>query len=108
MLSNKTIIQGQWKKISAAGEDGNTRINKNLGSSMPSVLIVHTDSAQPAGSPAGDNIPLATAVDLSIEAAYLQPNDRISDGLYSDNGNDIYYATVLGVDQSVELVVDFG
>lgn len=105
MLSKLTIVYGQWKKISTAGQDGIARVNKYLGNVLPNVLIAHTDSTQ---TPDLDNFLWAAAVDLDIEASYLLPENRISDGLYADNGSDIYYATILQPAESVQLVVDFG
>ena len=104
-LSNKTIIYGQWKKISTAGQDGVASVNKYLGNVLPSVLIAHTDGTQ---TPDLDDFLWAAAVNLDIDASYLLPENRISDGLYADNGSDIYYATVLQPEESVQLVVDFG
>ena len=103
-LSKKTVIYGQWKKISLVGQDGVARVNKYLGNKLPNVLIAHTDSVQTPS----DNIIWASAVNLDVGASYLLPENRISDGLYADNGNDIYYATVSHPSESVQLVVDFG
>jgi hypothetical protein len=109
MLSNKTVIKGQWKKISLAGEDGVAWINKYTGNTEPVVLIAHTDTIQTHGSPVGDNIPWGDALDLDVDTAYqLPPDGRISDELFADNGNDIFYATIKHVGESVDLTVDFG
>lgn len=108
MLDNKTVIQGQWKKLSAAGEDGNVWIHKYISGTPVNVLIAHTGSVQTHGSPVGDNIPVGDAVDLDIDETYLLPHDRISDNLFADDSNDIYYATLLPQSKSVELTVDFG
>jgi hypothetical protein len=108
-LLKKTVTYGEWKKLSAVGEDGRVWMGKFLGSRKPNILIAHTDSVQTGGSPTGDNIPWATGVDLDKAITYLLPLDgRISDPLYADNGNDIYYATIVDSGQSVELIVDFG
>jgi len=103
MLSNITVIHGQWKRISDPGEDGIASIRQSLGTSPPSVLIAHTNSVQPQP----DDIPLAAAIDLNVNATYQLPYHEISDPLFADNVTDIYYATVASPNQSVELVVDF-
>lgn len=103
-LSKKTVIYGYWKKISLVGQDGIARVNKYLGNKLPNVLIAHTDSVQTPS----DDILWASATNLDVDASYLLPENRISDGLYADNGSDIYYATILQPGESVQLVVDFG
>jgi hypothetical protein len=104
MLDKKTIIYGQWKKLSNAGENGIAQIGKILGNVSPVVLIAHTDSAQ---TPT-DDIPFASATDLAIDKAIHLLTGDVSDDLNVDNGSDIYYATIQQPGESVELITDFG
>jgi hypothetical protein len=100
-LSNVTLTNGQWKKISLAGQSGAAwKWNTN---SPVSILIAHSDQTQ---TPT-DNIPYGSETGFSRDAAYLLPDKGISDVLESDNGNDIFYATILNTGETAEIVVDF-
>lgn len=100
-LSNVLLTNGQWKKISLAGESGAAW--KWEANSPSRILIGHSDQTQ---TPT-DNIPYGSETGFGIEIAYLLPDKGISDVLESDNGNDIFYATILNVGETAKIVVDF-
>jgi hypothetical protein len=102
------LSYGQWKKISLAGQNGTAWMNEvgNDGSSR--VMIAHTESVQTAGTPLGDNIPWASAVNLNKNVGYQLSEDGIVSPVFSaDNANDIYYATLLDVGEDCKIIVDF-
>lgn len=102
MLANYTLTQGQWKKISAAGETGNAWC-KSANGFDPIILIAHST----AGQTPSDDIPLASATELDIESSYRIPIDRISDVLTPDDVNDIFYATLLNLGKTCVITTDF-
>jgi len=102
MLASYTLTNGEWKKISAAGEDGHCWL-KSFNGSNPIIKISHTDQVQ---DPV-DDIEYDETTDLDIDIAYRLPDKRISDALTSDNGSDIFYATILNTDKTCEIITDF-
>ena len=109
-LSKLTITNGQWKKLSNAGQNGKAWM-KTVGSDGSSrVIISHTPTAQTAGSPIGDNIPVGSAINLDAGTGYILPlngDPLLSDILAADNSSDIYYATLLDAGETCEIIVDF-
>jgi hypothetical protein len=115
-LSKLTLTNGEWKKISLAGQDGTAWL-KSYSGVNPVIVIAHTDDAQtydipdddPDAGVVDDNIPYASAVGLDVDASYRLPymDMRISDPLTADNNNDVFYATILNTGATCEIVVDF-
>lgn len=109
MLSAYTIKNDEWKKISLAGKNGKAWLKDSV-DGRAKIVIAHTDTAQTAGSPVGDNIPLGSALDLDIDIAYTLPetgDPKDSEVLSADNGNDIYYATLRDQGEDAIIIVDF-
>lgn len=101
-LNNYTITNGQWKKISNAGQTGAVWWITANGFD-PIILIAHST----AGQTPSDDIPLASATGLDIDITYRVPFDRISDVLTPDDANDIFYATLLNSGKTAVITADF-
>ena len=109
MLAKKTITNGEWKKISLAGQNGKAWI-WDTGDGIAKILIAHTDTVQTGVTPIGDNIPILDALDLSIDIGYVldqSGNPKNSEILNADNGNDIYYATLIDEGEDAKIITDF-
>lgn len=103
-LAKYTLTNGQWKKISGAGQSGAAWL-KSFSGVKPIIVIAHTDSAQ---TPA-DDIPVGSAVNLDVDIAYRLPfaDLEISRELTADNVDDIFYATILNDGKTCEIISDF-
>jgi hypothetical protein len=104
-LSKLTITNNQWKKISAAGENGMAWLC-NTGDGVAKIMIAHTTAAQ---TPT-DDIPVGSAVDLDVTIGYTlpqsgDPNDSVA--LSADSASDVYYATLIDVGEDAQIIVDF-
>jgi hypothetical protein len=105
MLSKLTITNGEWKKISDAGENGMAWL-KDTGDGTAKIMIAHTVTEQ---TPT-DDIPVGSAVDLAVDVGYTLPqtgNPADSVPLSADSASDIYYATLIDIGEDAEIIVDF-
>jgi len=102
-LKNYTVKNGEWKKISAKGENGSAWVKESYKGNAPSIIVAHTKKTQ---SPV-DDIPYAQADDLDIEVSYCLISCDPPALLEADSPNDIYYATTLKKDAEMELTTDF-
>jgi hypothetical protein len=99
MMVNYTITKNVWKKISSAGESGTAWLRSANGFS-PKLLFCHTDQAQtydPDDDPdlgaLDDNIPLAEAVGLDVDASLVWKTGEPTPVMESENGDDVWYCT---------------
>jgi len=105
-LNQYTITNGQWKKISLAGQNGKAWMKSVGNDGSSKVVIAHTPTAQ---TPT-DDIPVGAAADLNIEIGYVLPqsgNPKESEILSADNASDIYYATLRDVGETCIITTDF-
>jgi len=104
-LEKYTLTYGYWKKISLKGQSGSPQIVTTHKGLDPVIAIAHTKETQDPT----DDIPLASAVDLSIDTSFCIRGigcnvDVILD---PDGPLDIYYATPVTPGSTIDLVVDF-
>lgn len=106
-LASYDLTNGEWKKISDAGESGVAWL-KDYSGKNPRVVIAHTTTTQ---TPDTDDITYANGLvdDLNIDIAYRLPfgDFKISDVLTADSESDIFYATVLGEGNTATIITDF-
>ena len=98
-----TLTKGFWKKISTVGQSGSAwRHAMDKGSI---IKIAHSDQAQTPN----DNIPHGIETGFSVDASYSLPEIGISDVLEADNGNDIFYATLVNgiTGATAKIITDF-
>lgn len=94
MINKFDLTPGIWKKISAAGQSGTTW-QKDL-ENKARIYISHTDQE------GGDDIAIGSTVNLEIECSAMLPIDaKPSLALIADNGNDVFYATIIGADGKI-------
>lgn len=99
-----TITNGQWKKISTIGQSGAAWVNQVGFDGSSRIIISHTDTVQ---APT-DNIPWASAVHLDENIGFLlEQRGGISPVLEANNGNDVFYATLLDDGETAQIQVDF-
>jgi hypothetical protein len=116
MMIKHTITKGYWKKIGNVGESGTAWL-KSANGFTPVLIFCHTDSIQtydPDDDPDlgifDDNIPLAEAVDLDIDAGYIYKIFKeLTPILEAENANDVWYVTLASgiTGATCEIIADF-